>query len=108
MMKRITSGYCWSRGRHFADSKNADEPCAAWVNETILKLIHMNLRTTVFYQALNPVRDRLSTTGKMLPAARKPRLGSVTEGPRAESAGPFQFFAANFTLIRRLAHSISQ
>lgn len=51
-MKRVTSDYCWSRGRQHADVKNADEPCVAWVNETLCKLIYMNLRTTVFYEAL--------------------------------------------------------
>jgi hypothetical protein len=51
-MKRITGDYCWSHGRPRAEIKNADEPCIAWVNETLCKLIYMNLRTTVFYEAL--------------------------------------------------------
>ena len=49
-MKRVTSDYCWSRGRQRSEVKNADETCVAWVNETLRKLIYMNLRTTVFYK----------------------------------------------------------
>ncbi len=51
-MKRVSVDYCWSRGRQRAEIKNADEPCVAWINETLCKLVYMNLRTTVFYEAL--------------------------------------------------------
>ncbi len=51
-MKRVTSIFCWPRGRKRCGRTNSDEPCTAWINETLCKLIYMNLRTTVRYQEL--------------------------------------------------------
>jgi hypothetical protein len=57
LVKRVTEGYCWSRGRHRKDAAgkvvpvdNSLEPCTAWVNETLCKLIYVNLRLTVQYE----------------------------------------------------------
>jgi hypothetical protein len=47
ILKRMSQEYCWSRGRRSEASKNADEPCTAWINETLCKFIFLNLRTTV-------------------------------------------------------------
>jgi hypothetical protein len=46
VLKRTAAGYCWTRGRK-RTIKNADEPCVAWINETLAKLIYVNLRMTV-------------------------------------------------------------
>ena len=51
-LKRVTNGFVWSRGRRRSDAANADSPCTAWVNETLCKLLYMNIRTTVSYQEL--------------------------------------------------------
>jgi len=58
LVKRVADGYCWSRGRPRKDgaassSLNCDEPCTAWVNETLCKLIYVNLRLTVQYEIAN-------------------------------------------------------
>jgi hypothetical protein len=58
LVKRVADGYCWSRGRsrRDADNKvigNADVPCTAWVNETLCKMIYVNLRLTVQQELAN-------------------------------------------------------
>ena len=55
LVKRVTSGYCWSRGRPRKDAsghavRNADDVCTAWKIETLCKLIYVNLRLTVQYE----------------------------------------------------------
>jgi hypothetical protein len=50
-LKRCTGGFVWSRGRP-RNVPNAEAPCTAWVNETLCKLLYMNIRTTVTYQEL--------------------------------------------------------
>lgn len=58
LIKRVAIGYCWSRGRPRKDAdgktryggENADEPCTAWKNETLCKLIYVNLRLIVQYE----------------------------------------------------------
>jgi hypothetical protein len=54
LVKRLADGFCWSRGRPRKDAKgvvipieNALEPCTAWINESLCKLIYVNLRLTV-------------------------------------------------------------
>lgn len=46
LLKRMADGFCWSRGRRDKKS-NSDEPCVAWMNEMLCKLIYTNLRITV-------------------------------------------------------------
>ena len=46
-LKRVSDGYCWSRGRVNKEVPNAESPCTAWVNEALCKFIYVNLRTTV-------------------------------------------------------------
>lgn len=46
LLKRMAGGFCWSRGRkHKIDNRH--DPCTAWKNEVLCKLIYLNLRTTV-------------------------------------------------------------
>jgi len=56
-LKRIAGEHCWSHGRprvlptgEFISLDNSLVPCTAWKNETLCKLIYMNLRTTVSLQ----------------------------------------------------------
>jgi hypothetical protein len=57
LLKRVSDGYCWSRGRprknddgEAITGRNADGPCTAWVNETLCKLIYVNLRLIIQYE----------------------------------------------------------
>ncbi len=55
LVKRVAEGFCWSRGRPRKDAdgyrvENAKEPCTAWINETLCKVIYVNLRLTVQYE----------------------------------------------------------
>jgi len=60
LVKRVATDYCWSRGRPRKDAdgtvrfggENADGPCTAWRNETLCKLIYVNLRRVVEYELL--------------------------------------------------------
>jgi hypothetical protein len=62
LIKSVTSGFCWSRGRPRKDAAgntikddagnpvydlNAVKPCTAWINETLCKVIYVNMRLTV-------------------------------------------------------------
>ena len=47
-LKRLSQGYCWSRGRS-PQVQNADTPCDAWINEALCKFIYVNLRTAILY-----------------------------------------------------------
>ena len=68
LVKRVSSGFCWSRGRprKGADGKlhfggNADGPCVAWQNETLCKLIYVNLRLIVQYEIATGYRMNFQT-----------------------------------------------
>jgi hypothetical protein len=55
LVKRVADGYCWSRGRPRKDAEgnpvaNDFEPCIAWQNETLCKLIFVNLRHIVQWE----------------------------------------------------------
>jgi hypothetical protein len=49
LMKRMATGFCQSKGRP-REVDNPFVPCTAWINETLCKLIYMNLRTTVLLE----------------------------------------------------------
>jgi hypothetical protein len=56
-LKRIAGEHCWSHGRprklpdgQIIPVDNSLSPCTAWKNETLCKLIYMNLRTTISLQ----------------------------------------------------------
>ncbi len=61
LLKRVADGYCWSRGR---SSKNADgeavgndlEPCVAWQNEALCKVIYVNLRLILQWELATAYR----------------------------------------------------
>jgi hypothetical protein len=55
LVKRVAEGFCWSRGRPRKDADgypvgNSKEPCTAWINETLCKVIYVNLRLTVQFE----------------------------------------------------------
>jgi hypothetical protein len=55
LVKRVSTGFCWSRGRKRKDAGgvivgNRREPCTAWKNETLCKVIYVNLRQIVKYE----------------------------------------------------------
>ena len=55
LLKSVTSGFCWSRGRPRKDAagatiSNSLEPCTAWKNETLCKVTYVNLRVTVTHE----------------------------------------------------------
>jgi hypothetical protein len=61
LLKRVTDGYCWSRGRprlnqDGAKIHNAKTPCVAWINETLCKLIYVNLRLIVRWELITGYR----------------------------------------------------
>jgi hypothetical protein len=63
MVKTLSSGFCWSRGRRRKDADgnpigNSLQPCTAWKNETLCKLIYVNLRTTVHHEVSTGYRMR--------------------------------------------------
>ena len=66
LVKRVSSGFCWSRGRPHKDAAgnpldNAEAPCVAWQNETLCKLIYVNLRLIVQYEIATGYRMNFQT-----------------------------------------------
>jgi len=62
LVKRVADGYCWSRGRPRKDADgnvvgNDFEPCVAWQNETLCKMIYVNLRLIVQYELATGYRQ---------------------------------------------------
>jgi hypothetical protein len=79
-MKRVADGYCWSRGRPHRDADgairyggNSDSPCTAWRNETLCKVIYVNLRRTVEYEVSTGYRMNylLDTFFPEMPAEKR-------------------------------------
>ena len=66
-LKRVTSGFVWSRGRRRREMANADAPCTAWINETLCKLLYLNIRTTVAYQELTGCTIDYTVPGRCFP-----------------------------------------
>lgn len=71
--KGVADGYCWSRGRK-RDVKNANEPCTAWINETLCKFIYTNLRTTVRIEEETGVRIDYLVPSRCFPEPDEPLL----------------------------------
>jgi hypothetical protein len=69
LVKRVARGFFWSRGRRWKDAdgkshyggENADAPCTAWKNETLCKLIYVNLRLIVQYEIATGYRMNFLT-----------------------------------------------
>ena len=56
--------------------KNADEPCVAWINETLCKLVYMNLRTTVVYEAMTVTAIDYAAPERCFPELAHPVLAA--------------------------------
>lgn len=74
ILKRMARENCWSRGRHSDASKNADQPCTAWINETLCKFIYMNLRTTISLEHETGYRMDYTLPDRHFPAPNEPLL----------------------------------
>ena len=71
ILKRVADGYCWTRGRK-RTAKNADEPCVAWINETLAKLTYVNLRTTVSLEEETGVKIDYLVPSRAFPVPAQP------------------------------------
>ena len=72
LLKRLARGYCWSRGRK--RKPNAEQPCTAWINETLCKLIYLNLRTTVTGEEETGVQIDYCVPFRRFPSPSEPLL----------------------------------
>lgn len=73
VLKRMAGGYCWSRGRK-RTIRNANDPCVAWINETICKFIYVNLRTTVNLEEETGVTIDYTVSSRHFPEPDEPLL----------------------------------
>lgn len=73
VLKSCADGYCWSRGRK-RETKNANEPCTAWMNELLCKFIYTNLRTTVRLEEETGVRIDYLVPSRAFPEPDEPLL----------------------------------
>jgi len=73
ILKRLAGGFCWSRGRKRAID-NADSPCTAWINETLCKLIYVNLRLTVSQEETTGVKIDYLIASRRFPPPDNPLL----------------------------------
>lgn len=71
-LKRVVDGYCMSRGRPRKDENG--EPAwddrqllTAWVNETLCKIIYMNLRRTVEWEERTQLRANYAVPDRVFP-----------------------------------------
>jgi hypothetical protein len=74
-LKRLSDGYCWSRGRR-RTTKNADEPCDAWVNELLCKFIYINLRSTVTREEMTGYQANYLAPDKFFPMPIEPLIAA--------------------------------
>ena len=68
-MKRMADGYCWSRGR-----PRDGDVSVAWQNETLCKLIYMNLRTTVLLEVQTGVEIDYRVRSRFFPPSEDPLI----------------------------------
>lgn len=73
VLKRTAQGHCWSKGRK-RKTKNANEPCTAWINELLCKFIYMNLRTTVNLEQETGVKIDYCVPSRRFPQPDEPLL----------------------------------
>jgi hypothetical protein len=83
LLKRLATGFCWSRGRgrrdkatgklRFDQSVTKHGPCVAWQNETICKFIYTNLRATVTLEEETGVEIDY-TTSRFFPPPDEPLI----------------------------------
>jgi Transposase DDE domain len=74
VLKRVVDGYCMSRGRPRRDPEtnkmlpDLEQPLqTAWVNETLCKIIYMNLRRTVEWEERTQVRANYVIQDRVFP-----------------------------------------
>jgi len=97
----VAEGFCWSRGRPRKDAdgyrvENAKEPCTAWINETLCKVIYVNLRLTVQYEIATgyPMNYLTDTFFPSLPPdenSSRSRSASTKKRWSPETSGLFRF-----------------
>jgi hypothetical protein len=70
LLKRVSEGYCWSRGR-----PRTDVPVStAWQNELLCKFIYLNLRTTVQLQEQTGVSIDYLLSSRFFPPPDEPLI----------------------------------
>jgi len=69
LVKRLADGYCWSRGRPRVGILST-----AWENETLCKLIYMNLRITVQLQEETGVEIDYQLRSRFFPPPDEPLI----------------------------------
>lgn len=78
-LKRVTDGYCWSRGRPVNDANGNPvtrdfTPPVAWVNESLCKFIFMNLRITATLEEETGTRIDYAIPERFFRAPSEPLL----------------------------------
>lgn len=73
LLKRVTEGYCWARGRK-RSVRNANEPCVAWMNEVLCKFIYLNLRATVTLEEETGIKVDYLVPSRRFPQPDEPLL----------------------------------
>jgi hypothetical protein len=69
----MADGFCWAKGRP-RENDNPNEPCTAWKNEALCKLIYMNLRTTVTLEEETGYRVDYLIPERRFPAPADPLI----------------------------------
>ena len=75
-LKRLSQGYCWSRGRS-PEIRNTDIPCVAWINEALCKFIYINLRTAILYGERTGYAPDYRIAERFFPRASNPLLAAA-------------------------------
>jgi hypothetical protein len=73
-MKRVSSGYCWARGR--PREAGSDTPCDAWINEMLCRFIYINLRSTVTREEMTGVTIDYLALDKYFPMPLEPLIAA--------------------------------
>jgi hypothetical protein len=73
LLKRLTGSHCWSRGR-MRKEPNAIQPCIAWQNELLAKMIYLNLRATCSLETETDVRINYMVPERSFPPPSQPLL----------------------------------
>lgn len=76
LLKRMATGYCWSRGRK-RKTRADNGPCTAWRNELLCKFIFLNLRATVTLEWETGVRIDYLVPERRFPVPANPVISSA-------------------------------
>jgi hypothetical protein len=74
-LKRISDGYCWSRGRP-RQAGSLETPCDAWINELLCKFIYINLRSTVTREEMTALTIDYLALDKYFPMPLEPLIAA--------------------------------